>query len=280
MNRPDERDRAPIRVVVADDQELVRSGFSMILEAQPDIRVVAEAADGREAVAAVRELTPDIALLDVRMPEMDGLEAARQICELRGCRVIMLTTFDIDDYVFRALRVGASGFLLKDVRRDDLVHAVRVVAAGEALLAPTVTRKLIEHFVDSPFGALSASSATPGAGTGTGTGTASAGTSTATGANPSLAAATAAPPAVPMPPRPQPTSPANAARLAQLTARELETLKLLACGHSNAEIAARMVVSEHTVKTHVSNVLAKLGLHDRIQAVVFAYESGLITPGR
>ncbi|HEY3871300.1 MAG TPA: response regulator transcription factor [Actinocrinis sp.] len=274
MNRPDERNRAPIRVVVADDQELVRSGFTMILEAQPDIRVVAEAADGRAAVAAVRELTPDIALLDVRMPEMDGLEAARQICELRGCRVIMLTTFDIDDYVFRALRVGASGFLLKDVRRDDLVHAVRVVAAGEALLAPTVTRKLIERFVDSPLGALSASSTMPGAGTGTGS---SAGSST--GTSPSPAAATAAPPAVPAPARSGSLSRADAARLAQLTARELETLKLLACGHSNAEIAGRMVVSEHTVKTHVSNVLAKLVLHDRIQAVVFAYESGLITPG-
>jgi DNA-binding NarL/FixJ family response regulator len=277
MNRSDDRGRAPIRVVVADDQELVRSGFAMILDAQPDISVVAEAADGREAVAAVRELTPDIALLDVRMPEMDGLEAARQICESRGCRVIMLTTFDIDDYVFSALRVGASGFLLKDVRRDDLVHAVRVVAAGEALLAPTVTRKLIEHFVDSPAGALSAPAtvSVPGAEDGPSRPGPSRSPAIATAAPPAPAPA----PAVSTPARPQPISPANAARLAQLTARELETLKLLACGHSNAEIAARMVVSEHTVKTHVSNVLAKLGLHDRIQAVVFAYESGLITPG-
>ena len=263
MNRPDDRGRPPIRVVVADDQELVRSGFTMILEAQPDIRVVAEAADGREAVAAVRELKPDIALLDVRMPEMDGLEAARRICELDGCRVIMLTTFDIDDYVFSALRVGASGFLLKDVRRDDLVHAVRVVAAGEALLAPTVTRKLIEHFVGTPAPAAAPSAAAvaaPGP------------------ASPRMPAPNA--PAQPGSPQAQTVvSPANAARMAQLTARESETLKLLACGHSNAEIAARMVVSEHTVKTHVSNVLSKLGLHDRIQAVVYAYESGLITPG-
>lgn len=231
-----------ITVVVADDQELVRAGFAMILEAQPDIEVVAEAPDGAEAVAAVREHAADIALLDVRMPVMDGLEAARRICG-RGVggsgasadggaprtKVIMLTTFDIDDYVYTALQAGASGFLLKDVRRDDLVHAVRVVHGGEALLAPTVTRRLIEQFARRPERA-----------------------------------------AVALNPDPD---------LAQLTARELETLRLLARGLSNAEIAAEFVVSEHTVKTHVGNVLAKLHLRDRIHAVVYAYESGLVQPG-
>ena len=235
-----------IRVVVADDQELVRAGFAMILDAQPDIEVVAEAADGAEAVAAVARTGADIALLDVRMPVMDGLEAARRICARGGAngggtngssangggrtRVVMLTTFDIDDYVYTALQAGASGFLLKDVRRDDLVHAVRVVHGGEALLAPSVTRRLIEQFAKRPERTAQA-------------------------------------------PGPDPA-------LAQLTARELETLKLLARGSSNAEIAAEFVVSEHTVKTHVGNVLAKLHLRDRIHAVVYAYESGLVQAGR
>jgi DNA-binding NarL/FixJ family response regulator len=222
-----------IRVVVADDQELVRAGFAMILDAQPDIEVVAEASDGAEAVAAVLEHAADIALLDVRMPTMDGLEAARRIClaarQGPATKVIMLTTFDIDDYVYTALQAGASGFLLKDVRRDDLVHAVRVVHGGEALLAPSVTRRLIEQFARRPE-------------------------RTAVARNPDAA-------------------------LAQLTARELETLKLLARGLSNAEIAAEFVVSEHTVKTHVGNVLAKLHLRDRIHAVVYAYESGLVQAG-
>jgi DNA-binding NarL/FixJ family response regulator len=235
-----------IRVVVADDQELVRSGFAMILEAQPDIQVVAEAADGEQAVEAVRLHRPDVALLDVRMPTMDGLEAARRICaDDEGCRVVMLTTFDIDDYVYGALRVGASGFLLKDVRRDDLIHAVRVVAGGDALLAPTVTRRLIERF---------ARSAQP-----------------ASVVSPSLAESTTTPAAASGGPKHP--------GLALLTARERETLRLLARGCSNAEIATQFVVSEHTVKTHVSNVLAKLHLRDRIHAVVFAYESGLVTPG-
>ena len=245
-----------IRVVVADDQELVRSGFAMILNVQPDIEVVAEAADGEQAVEAVRLHRPDIALLDVRMPRLDGLEAARQICaDDAGCRVVMLTTFDIDDYVYGALRVGASGFLLKDVRRDDLVHAVRVVARGDALLAPTVTRRLIERFTRTSHPvAMTAPTPAPVA-------TASATTGTATGT------ATVTTAVLPDP------------ALAQLTARELETLRLLARGCSNAEIAAQFVVSEHTVKTHVSNVLAKLHLRDRIHAVVFAYESGLVIPG-
>ncbi|MER6577250.1 response regulator transcription factor [Nonomuraea sp. NPDC001023] len=215
-----------VRVVVADDQELVRGGFAMILDAQPDISVVAEAGDGVEAVAAVRAHEPDVLLLDIRMPRMDGIEAARIVCAETACRVLMLTTFDLDDYVFDALRAGASGFLLKDVRRDDLVTAVRVVAAGESLLAPTVTRRLIAEFTSRP-------------------------------------ATTAAP----------------ARTLESLTARERETLQLIARGLSNAEIAEAMVVSEHTVKTHVSNVLSKLGLRDRVQAVIAAYESGLTVPG-
>ncbi|WP_020135552.1 response regulator [Streptomyces sp. 351MFTsu5.1] len=218
-----------IRVVVADDQELVRSGFSMILEAQPDIEVVAEAGDGAEAVAAVRRHTPDVLLLDIRMPVMDGLEAARRVCAGSGCKVVMLTTFDLDEYVYDALYAGASGFLLKDVRRDDLVHAVRVVAGGDSLLAPAVTRRLVADIVRRRR------------------------EETATEATPD--------------------------RLDVLTAREVETLRMLARGLSNAEIATTLFVSEHTVKTHVSNVLSKLGLRDRVQAVIRAYETGLVTPG-
>nr|WP_218617721.1 response regulator transcription factor [Cryptosporangium aurantiacum] len=211
---------------MADDQELVRSGFTMILEAQPDFTVVAEAGDGLAAVAAASAHDPDVVLLDVRMPKLDGLGAARRICAGTSAKVIMLTTFDQDDYVYDALAAGASGFLLKDLRRDDLVHAVRVVAGGEALLAPTVTRRLIAELTR----ARARGQVAPG-------------------------------------------------RLSALTPREQETLALLGRGLSNAEIAAALVVSEHTVKTHVSNVLAKLGLRDRIQAVIAAYETGLIVPG-
>ncbi|MFD7276740.1 response regulator [Streptomyces sp. NPDC059862] len=218
-----------IRVVVADDQELVRSGFSMILEAQPDIEVVAEAGDGAEAVDAVRRHTPDVLLLDIRMPVMDGLEAARQVCTQSGCKVVMLTTFDLDEYVYEALCAGASGFLLKDVRRDDLVHAVRVVAAGDSLLAPTVTRRLVADIVRRR--------------------------------------------------REEAAAEVTPQQLDLLTAREVETLRMLARGLSNAEIATTLFVSEHTVKTHVSNVLSKLGLRDRVQAVICAYETGLVTPG-
>ena len=214
-----------IRVVVADDQELVRSGFALILDVQPDIEVVAEVGDGAEAVEAVRRHAPDVALLDVRMPRMDGIEACRAISAASDCRTVMLTTFDSDEYVYDALHAGASGFLLKDVRRDDLVHAVRVVARGDALLAPSVARRLVEQYTRST------------------------------------------------------RHPRPAARLHVLTARERETLLLLARGLSNAEIAAELVVSDHTVKTHVGNVLSKLGLRDRIQAVICAYETGLVAAG-
>ncbi|MEU8727779.1 MULTISPECIES: response regulator [Streptomyces] len=218
-----------VRVVVADDQELVRSGFSMILEAQPDIEVVAEAGDGAEAVAAVERHTPDVLLLDIRMPVMDGLDAARRVCAGSACKVVMLTTFDLDEYVYEALYAGASGFLLKDVRRDDLVHAVRVVAAGDSLLAPAVTRRLVADIVRRR--------------------------------------------------REEATAEVTPERLEVLTAREVETLRLLARGLSNSEIATTLFVSEHTVKTHVSNVLSKLGLRDRVQAVICAYETGLVAPG-
>ncbi len=216
-----------IRVVVADDQELVRGGFAMILAAQPDMEVVAEAGDGVEAVAAVRRHDADVVLLDVRMPRMDGIEAARAVCAETRCKAVMLTTFDEDEYVYEGLRAGASGFLLKDVRRADLVHAVRVAVEGDSLLAPSVARRLV------------ADCAARG-------------------------------------PRPGP----EASRVLDvLTARERETLALLGRGLTNAELAAELVVSAHTVKTHVSNVLTKLGLRDRAQAVVCAYETGLITAG-
>jgi DNA-binding NarL/FixJ family response regulator len=218
-----------VRVVVADDQELVRSGFSMILEAQPDIEVVAEAGDGAEAVAAVERHAPDVLLLDIRMPVMDGLDAARRVCARSACKVVMLTTFDLDEYVYEALYAGASGFLLKDVRRDDLVHAVRVVAAGDSLLAPAVTRRLVADIVRRR--------------------------------------------------REEAAADVTPRRLEVLTAREVETLRLLARGLSNSEIATTLFVSEHTVKTHVSNVLGKLGLRDRVQAVICAYETGLVAPG-
>ncbi|MFF3553434.1 response regulator [Streptomyces tsukubensis] len=220
-----------IRVVVADDQELVRSGFAMILDAQPDIEVVAEAGDGAAAVTAVRAHGGEVALLDVRMPGTDGIAACREIVSGTECRVVMLTTFDTDEYVYEALHAGASGFLLKDVRRDDLVQAVRVVSAGESLLAPSVARRLVEAYTRTP------GPGGPGAGAGAGR------------------------------------------RLAALTGRERETLLRLARGLSNAEIARELSVSDHTVKTHVGNVLAKLGLRDRVQAVICAYETGLVRAG-
>ncbi len=216
-----------IRVVLADDQAMVRAGFRLILEAAADIDVLGEACDGEEAVSITERLRPDIVLMDVQMPRMDGLEATRRITqrpELTS-RVVILTTFERDDYVFGALRAGASGFLLKNAPPEELVHGVRVVADGDALLAPSVTRRIVEEYAQRPA------------------------------------------------PR------ARDGGLERLTERELEVMRLLAGGKSNAELAAELYVGEGTVKTHVSSVLTKLGLRDRVQAVVYAYESGLVTPG-
>ncbi|MFI5064542.1 MAG: response regulator [Streptosporangiales bacterium] len=220
----------PIRVLVVDDQELVRAGFCVILDATEGISVVGEAGNGADAVAVAAAQAPDVVLMDIRMPGMDGLEATRQITSARdpqsGPRVVMLTTFDLDDYVYEALRAGASGFLLKDAPRRDLIAAVHAAAAGDALLAPSVTRMLIEAFARRPAGAVPAPS-----------------------------------------------------RLASLTAREKDILLLVARGYSNAEIARELYVGEATVKTHIGHLLAKLGLRDRVQAVILAYETGLVVPG-
>jgi DNA-binding NarL/FixJ family response regulator len=219
-----------IRVLIADDQALVRAGFRMILDAEDDLEVVGEAVDGLEAVAMSRELRPDVVLMDIRMPQLDGIEATRKVAALEGAgpvRVLMLTTFDLNEYVYEALRAGASGFLLKDVPPEQLAAGIRVVAAGEALLAPSITKRLIAEF-----------------------------------AHAAPAAAASPPPG-----------------LDELTARELEVFRLIARGLSNAEIAAHLIVGETTVKTHVARVLMKLGLRDRVQAVVLAYESGVATPG-
>jgi DNA-binding NarL/FixJ family response regulator len=216
-----------VRVLIADDQSLVRAGFRLVLENHPDIEVVGEAANGEEAIHSARRLEPDVVLMDIRMPELDGIAATRAITEALPVRVLVLTTYDLDEYVYDALQAGASGFLLKDTPPGQLADGIRAVAAGDALLAPTVTRRLIEEF------------ARVGA-----------------------------------------TRRARPAALEELTPRELDVLKLLARGRSNAEIAEALVVSDTTVKTHVAHVLGKLGLRDRVQAVVLAYESGLVTPGR
>jgi DNA-binding NarL/FixJ family response regulator len=216
-----------VRIVVADDQQVVRAGFAALLATQPDFTVVGTAADGAEAVRLCRELGADVVLMDVRMPGMDGIEATRQLASTApGPRILILTTFDLDEYVYDALCAGASGFLLKDVTAERLFDAVRVVAAGEALLAPAVTQRLISEFARL---------------------------------------------------RPSSQVPAGAG-IADLTPRETEVLRLVANGLSNPEIAARLVVTEETVKTHVSRILTKLGLRDRTQAVVAAYESGLVVP--
>jgi DNA-binding NarL/FixJ family response regulator len=217
-----------IKVLIADDQAMVRQGFGALLSAQPDLLVVGDAADGEAAVAKARALDPDVVLMDVRMPVLDGLAATRRLLGTLRDRpkVLILTTFDLDDYVYEALRAGASGFLLKDAPAEDLVHAVRVVAGGEALLAPSVTRRLIAEFTARPH-----------------------------------------------PDRPRPTA------LNALTPRETDVLRLIARGRSNQEIAADLVVAEQTVKTHIGRILAKLALRDRAQAVVFAYETGLVAVG-
>ncbi len=218
-----------IRVLIVDDQSLVRAGFRMILEAEGDVEVVGEASDGAEALEAVAEHSPDVILMDVRMPNVDGLEATRRLLEGKseGPRILILTTFDLDEYVWEALHAGASGFLLKDTPPEQLVDAIRVVAAGDALLAPAITRRVIEEFVSRP--PASARRPAPG--------------------------------------------------LDELTARELEMLRYVARGLSNAEIAEAAFVSETTVKTHVAHILMKLRLRDRVQAVVYAYEHGIVAPG-
>jgi DNA-binding NarL/FixJ family response regulator len=216
-----------IRVVIADDHEVVRTGFTTMLHTQPDIQVVGSAATGSEAIAVCRRQRPDVVLMDIRMPGLDGIEATRQLAATDGLRVIMLTTFDLDEYVYDALAAGASGFLLKDLVADDLIAAVRIVAAGDALLAPSITRRLIaevarlrpHHRKQRPDGAV------------------------------------------------------------RLTPRETEVLRMVAEGLSNTEIAARLTISDETVKTHVGRILVKLALRDRTQAVVYAYETGLVTPG-
>jgi DNA-binding NarL/FixJ family response regulator len=216
-----------IRVLLADDQAMVRDGFRMILNAQEDIEVIGEASNGHEAVSMTRELEPDVVLMDIRMPELDGLEATRQLFGgSQRARVLILTTFDVDEYVYAALKAGASGFLLKDSPRGQLLNAVRIVAAGDELLDPAITRRFVEEFVRRP-----------GAGGG-------------------------------IPPE-----------VAGLSERELEVFRLLAGGLSNAEIAEKLYLSPATVKSHVANVLQKLRLRDRVQAVVLAYESGLVRPG-
>jgi DNA-binding NarL/FixJ family response regulator len=215
-----------IRVLIADDQSLVRAGFRLVLENHPDLEVVGEAANGNQAVHSVGRLAPDVVLMDIRMPELDGIAATRQITARHPTRVLVLTTYDLDEYVYDALQAGASGFLLKDTPPAQLADGIRAVAGGEALLAPSVTRRLIEEF--ARIG--SARRARP-------------------------------------------------AELDELTGRELDVLRLLARGMSNAEIAGALVLGDTTVKTHVAHVLGKLGLRDRVQAVVLAYESGLVTPG-
>ena len=216
-----------VRVLLVDDQALIRAGFRMILDAEEDIEVVGECADGTQAVDSVKRLKPDVVLMDIRMPELDGIAATREITAQHPARVLVLTTYDLDEYVYDALQAGASGFLLKDTPPAQLADGIRAVAGGEALLAPTVTRRLIEEF--ARIGSARRS----------------------------------APP-----------------ELEELTPRETEVLRLLARGLSNAEIAAELVLGDTTIKTHVTHVLAKLGLRDRVQAVVLAYESGLVTPGQ
>jgi DNA-binding NarL/FixJ family response regulator len=218
-----------VRVVIADDQQLIRTGFRLILAAEPDIDVIGEAATGDQAVTITQQLRPDVVLMDIRMPDLDGIEATRRILAQKHqppTKVLILTTFDLDEYVYDALRAGASGFLLKDLPAHQLANAVRTVGEGDALLSPSITRRLIEHFAAPPT------------------------------------------PANPLP------------GIDELTPRELEVYHLLATGRTNAEIAAQLIIGETTIKTHVTRILMKLGVRDRVQAVVLAYETGLVTPGQ
>ena len=215
-----------LQVLLADDQELIRAGLEMIIDSTQDMQVIAQAADGKVAVDLALRLRPDVVLMDIRMPSMDGIEATRRIAT-HGPRVLMLTTFDLDDYVFEAFKAGASGFLVKDAPRERIIDAIRAVAAGEALASPSVTRRLIERFVDAPRPSLS--------------------------------------------PPPQ---------LDELTPREREVLELIARGLSNSELAQRLYLSEKTIKTHVGRILMKLGIRDRVQAVILAYEAGIVLPGQ
>jgi DNA-binding NarL/FixJ family response regulator len=215
-----------ISVLIADDQDLVREGLRMLLEAEPDIRVAGEAANGTQALTQARRLDPDVVVMDIRMPEVDGIEATALLIRA-GCRARILTTFNLDEYVYRAMKAGASGFLLKDASREQLAQAVRMVSAGDALLAPSITRRLIEDFCRGPA---------PDAATADGTG--------------------------------------------NLSNRELDVVRLVAQGQSNAEIAASLYLSAATVKSHIARILAKTGLRDRVQIVVFAYEKGIVRPGR
>ncbi len=218
---------APISVLIADDQDLVREGLRMLLEAEPDITVAAEAGTGSEAISAARRHDPDVVLMDVRMPDMDGIEATAHLARVGSrAKILMLTTFDLDEYVYRAMRAGASGFLLKDASRSQLVSAVRTVSTGDALLAPSITRRLVEDFCRRP---LPGGASNPG--------------------------------------------------VARLSEREKDVVRLIAKGMSNGEIATRLYLSDATVKSHVARILAKLGLRDRVQVVVLAYETGLVRPG-
>ena len=214
-----------VQVLLVDDQELIRAGLEMIIDSTDDLQVIGQAADGTAAVDLARRLNPDVVLMDIRMPTIDGIEATRRIAS-HGPRVLMLTTFDLDDYVYEAFKAGASGFLLKDAPREKIIEGIRSVAAGEALASPTVTRRLIERFIDAPTPTTK--------------------------------------------PHPQ---------LAELTAREREVLELIARGLSNSELAQRLYLSEKTVKTHVGRILMKLGIRDRVQAVIVAYEAGIVQPG-
>ncbi len=253
-----------IRILLVDDEALVRAGFRLILQIEPDFEVVGEAEDGESAIDLALDLQPDVVLMDVRMPRLDGVEATRRLVEAGVGKVLILTTFDLDAHLFAAIRAGASGFLLKASPPDDLVAAIRAVARGDALIEPRMTRRLLDEFARTPTAAGS-------------------GAAGAAGAASVAGAATPPPPFAPAPAEPATTLQANGPHrplpreLDQLTVREIEVLREVGRGRSNTEIAERLYIGEATVKTHVAHILTKLGLRDRIQAVVFAYEKGLLS---